>query len=102
MVGGDSALLAELIDAFLDEAPGLLSAMQAALASGDVPSLRRAAHTLKSNSQTFGAIRLGNACQAIEERAAQSANEDISTLVELVLAEYPMVEAALEAERSES
>ena len=50
--------LAEMIDTFLDDAPGLMAEIEGAVASGDAAALRRAAHTLKSNSRTFGALRL--------------------------------------------
>ena len=49
----------ELIDTFFEEAPTMLDEMRAALAAGDAETFRRAAHSLKSNSQTFGAVALG-------------------------------------------
>jgi histidine phosphotransfer protein HptB len=56
MVAGDPAFLAEMIDAFTEEAPAMLALMQSSLATGDAAELRRAAHSLKSNSATFGAM----------------------------------------------
>jgi histidine phosphotransfer protein HptB len=102
MVGDDPSFLAEMIDTFLEEAPGLISDMQTAATSADVDSLRRAAHTLKSNSLTFGAVRLGDLSREIEERAARSQIGDIGELIDLVVEEYPAVAAALEMERPES
>jgi HPt (histidine-containing phosphotransfer) domain-containing protein len=49
----------ELIDTFLQEAPGLLAELRAAHAAGDADGYRRAAHSLKSNANTFGAAELG-------------------------------------------
>jgi HPt (histidine-containing phosphotransfer) domain-containing protein len=102
MVGNDPSFLAEMIDTFLEEAPGLIADMQTAATSADVDSLRRAAHTLKSNSLTFGAVRLGDLSREIEERAARSQFGDIGDLIDLVVEEYPAVAAALEMERPES
>ena len=101
MVGDDPSFLAEMIDTFLEEAPGLISDMQIAAASADVDSLRRAAHTLKSNSLTFGAVRLGDLSREIEERAAHSQIGDVGELIDLVVEEYPAVAAALKGERPE-
>ena len=62
----------------------------------DAPGLRRAAHTLKSNARTFGAMTLGEVCQAIEESAARG---ELDGLVERARSECPAVVAALENAR---
>jgi HPt (histidine-containing phosphotransfer) domain-containing protein len=58
--------VAELIDTFLEEAPGMLAALRRAQAAGDADAFRRAAHSLKSNGLTFGAIELADAARALE------------------------------------
>ncbi len=62
VVGGDRQLLAEVIDAFLQEAPRQMEAIRQAVVAGDAPLLRRAAHTLKGSLRYFG-------CQAAFVRA---------------------------------
>ena len=54
--GADFVL--ELVDTFAEEAQRLLAELRNALAAGAAESFRRAAHSLKSNSNTFGATRL--------------------------------------------
>ncbi len=49
----------ELVQTFLEEAPAMLQEMRDAFAAGDADAYRRAAHSLKSNSLTFGALALG-------------------------------------------
>jgi HPt (histidine-containing phosphotransfer) domain-containing protein len=56
----------ELVDTFLDEAPGMLDDLRRALAAGDAGGFRRAAHSLKSNSNTFGALGLGSLARDLE------------------------------------
>lgn len=51
--------ITELVDTFLEEAPGILAQLRAALAGSDTDGYRRAAHSLKSNCNTFGALSLG-------------------------------------------
>jgi HPt (histidine-containing phosphotransfer) domain-containing protein len=56
----------ELVDTFAEEAPRLLAELRSALASGAAERFRRAAHSLKSNSHTFGATRLAAMARALE------------------------------------
>jgi HPt (histidine-containing phosphotransfer) domain-containing protein len=56
----------ELVDTFLEEAPVMFDELRAAFATGDADAFRRAAHSLKSNSQTFGALRLGAMARTLE------------------------------------
>ena len=56
----------ELVDTFAEEAPGLLTELRSALAVGAAERFRRAAHSLKSNSSTFGATELADLARALE------------------------------------
>ena len=56
----------ELVDTFAEEAPQILSEMRSALAAGAAERFRRAAHSLKSNSSTFGATRLAELARTLE------------------------------------
>ena len=58
--------VAELVDTFAEEAPPLIEEMRAALAAGAAERFRRAAHSLKSNSNTFGAMQLGAMARDLE------------------------------------
>ena len=49
----------ELIDTFLTEAPLMLAELSRAFAQREAEAFRRAAHSLKSNANTFGANALG-------------------------------------------
>jgi HPt (histidine-containing phosphotransfer) domain-containing protein len=56
----------ELIDTFFEEAPAMLADLRTALAARDADAFRRAAHSLKSNSQTFGALALAALARDLE------------------------------------
>lgn len=58
--------VAELVDTFLEEAPRMMADLDAALAARDAEAFRRAAHSLKSNSYTFGATALGALAKELE------------------------------------
>jgi histidine phosphotransfer protein HptB len=56
----------ELVDTFADEAPALVIELRAALAARAEERFRRAAHSLKSNSNTFGASVLAEQARTLE------------------------------------
>jgi HPt (histidine-containing phosphotransfer) domain-containing protein len=87
--------VSELVDTFLEEAPSMLRELQDALAARDPEKFRRAAHSLKSNSNTFGAMGLGAMARALEvgglEQVLQGGGDPLAPLLE----EYRRVAAAL-------
>jgi HPt (histidine-containing phosphotransfer) domain-containing protein len=56
----------ELVGTFLEEAPQMLAELRTAMAEASADRFRRAAHSLKSNSNTFGALRLGEMARDLE------------------------------------
>ena len=56
----------ELVDTFLEEAPGILAELRTAREYGDNERFQRAAHSLKSNANTFGAVHLAEKARALE------------------------------------
>ena len=56
----------ELIDTFLEEAPPMLAELNEALAGARAEAFRRAAHSLKSNASTFGALTLASLARDLE------------------------------------
>ena len=68
-VGDDEAFVAEVVDAYLADAPLQVAAMREALAAGDLATLGRHAHTLKGNSRGVGAVALAETTRLLEEQA---------------------------------
>jgi HPt (histidine-containing phosphotransfer) domain-containing protein len=64
LVGDD--FIGELAQTFFEEAPELLAEMSRALDEGDAEAFRRAAHSLKSNGDSFGAVRLTSLARELE------------------------------------
>ena len=60
--------VAELVDTFVAEAPLMLAEMRSARSAGDAERFRRAAHSLKSNCNTFGALALAAEARALEQQ----------------------------------
>jgi len=84
----DSAFLAELIDVYLNDSPQLIEQMRAGIAAGDIEAVRRAAHSLKSNSASFGANRLANAARELEMIAKGGTLDGAGIRFEAVEAEF--------------
>ena len=89
----------ELIDAFLDDAPKMISQMDAALTTGDVESFRRNAHSLKSNANTFGATELGGLAKELEMMAREN-NLDVGNRLVVLKKAYARVTEDLEGMRT--
>ena len=63
--------VADLVQTFLGEAPAMMAELEAALAGRDAERFRRVAHSLKSNSNTFGAVALGALARELELSARE-------------------------------
>jgi HPt (histidine-containing phosphotransfer) domain-containing protein len=104
----NNAVLAKVMDSYLQETPKLLQTMRNALsrslnagtvAQKDAAALNSAAHSLKSTSATFGATNLAQLCKELEASAGTSTLEATAAMVSQVETEYEKVKTALLQER---
>ena len=84
----------ELVDTFLVEAPRMLDELRRSLAAKEADKFRRTAHSLKSNSNTFGALPLGAMARELELSGMDPAKANDAKL-DALAAEYARVSAAL-------
>ena len=85
----------ELVDTFLEEAPAMMAELRDTLATGDADGFRRAAHSLKSNSLTFGALTLGAMARELELGGLAQVRDAGSRPLDALAEEYARVAAAL-------
>jgi HPt (histidine-containing phosphotransfer) domain-containing protein len=97
MSGAD--FINELIDAFLDDAPNMIQAMHTALATKDVESFRRNAHSLKSNANTFGATELGSLAKELEMMGKEN-NLEVGNRLDVLNEEFGKVAEELKGMRA--
>lgn len=87
--------VAELATTFFEEAPQMLATLRAAHAARDREIFRRTAHSLKSNSLTFGATRLAEISRALELDAGSVIARGDSAPLGALADEYARVADAL-------
>lgn len=84
----EPVFLSELIDIYLCDAPQLIEQIRTGLAEGNIENVRRAAHSLKSNSASFGATRLAEFARELEMIAKAGTLENADVKLPLIEAEY--------------
>jgi signal transduction histidine kinase/CheY-like chemotaxis protein/HPt (histidine-containing phosphotransfer) domain-containing protein len=85
---GDAEFVADLLATFTTDAPGMLDQIDSAIGSADVGTVRRIAHTLKSNAATFGASPLSEACRQLEHAAKEGDLGSAPGLAQTIRVEY--------------
>ncbi len=87
--------ITELVDTFLAEAPGMLDELRRAFAKREADAFRRAAHSLKSNANTFGAKTLGTMAKDLELGGLAPVVECAGQSIEALAQELSRVTATL-------
>ncbi|MEO5940434.1 MAG: Hpt domain-containing protein [Candidatus Limnocylindrales bacterium] len=100
MTGGEMDFVDELVDTYLEDGANQLATMRAALDSGDLEALTRAAHSMKSGSLNVGALELGSLCRALEEAGRGGSVADGADRVAEIEAGFGAARAALLDERT--
>ena len=85
----------ELVDTFFEEAPGMLAELRFARADGDADRFRRAAHSLKSNANTFGALSLAARARELELKGLDAEPARDEAALTALEAEHAAAAAAL-------
>ncbi len=95
---GSSGLLAQIIGAYLKDAPEQIQHIHDALAAQDIDALVRHAHSLRSASRSLGATRVAQVAGEIESAGKNQAVGGCRLLHTILAAEYASVERLLKAE----
>jgi PAS domain S-box-containing protein len=90
------AILPSLIEDFYQDAPKLMAEARRRWEVGQAAELRRAAHTLKSSSATFGAMALSELARELEHKARDGALENAEELLARMDGAFMQARAALE------
>ncbi|MCA0873912.1 Hpt domain-containing protein [Seohaeicola saemankumensis] len=88
---------AELLTTFLDEAPRMIAELKTAADQQDQDGIRRAAHSLKSNANVFGATALAQIAKDIELNGLAPGPLTENAVLEAFDVEFARTSSALEA-----
>jgi HPt (histidine-containing phosphotransfer) domain-containing protein len=95
---GDLGLLKEMMGLYVEDTPGRIQAIEAALATQDLPDLADVAHALKGASGTMGVPKVRAVAAELEAGGRKGAfATDPHLLVEQLKEEYADALAALQA-----
>ena len=92
---GESGTLAMLLGDYKTDAAKLIVDMHRAISEKDARLLQRSAHTLKSNSAMFGAVRLSAMNKNLEAMGREGILEGAAEKIASVEEEFERVKAAL-------
>jgi len=85
----------ELVQTYLDETPLLISKLKEALERKDCDAFRVAAHSIKSTSNSFGALGFGSLAKELEYMGRESNLQAAPPKVEKLVNDYAAVQLAL-------
>ncbi len=86
----------ELAQAYFEETPQLISKLQQALARQDHELFRQAAHSIKSTSNSFGALEFGALAKELELMGREANLDGAPVKVETLVSNYGLVQKKLE------
>ena len=86
----------ELVQTYFDETPGLLAKLNESLTRQDAEEFRRTAHSIKSTSNSFGALALGTLARELEMMGKEQHLEGAPAKVKKLETDYAVVKTRLE------
>lgn len=98
LLGGDKALLGQLLGDFLGEFEGLPDEAEAALLAGETECLTRRMHTLKGTAANLGLMELSRLAANVEMALKQNhpVAEALAALRQSLVVHLPAIRAAAE------
>ena len=91
-VGRD--FVGELVETYCSETPQLIAKLRYALEANDSDTFRRAAHSIKATSNTFGALSLGEIAKELEMMGRAGDLAGAQEKMDQLAAEYDRVQRA--------
>lgn len=95
VVDGDMGFLMQLTDRMLKDTPAKIEEMRVALSEGDISTIARHAHSIKSSVATFGAHKLEMICGIMAEFTPEQDVEQVRGHLNELEQEWLAVEQAL-------
>ena len=91
----DGEAVEDLIQTFLDDAPGNVQKIQEAFAAEQMKELGVLAHTMKGSSATLGVMRFSEYCRQIEAACKNNESIDFAGVIQALTAEFTTAQETL-------
>lgn len=91
----DGEAVEDLIQTFLDDAPGNVQKIQEAFAAEQMDELGVLAHTMKGSSATLGVMRFSEYCRQIEAACKSNESIDFAGVIQELTAEFSTAQETL-------
>jgi HPt (histidine-containing phosphotransfer) domain-containing protein len=88
--------IGEVIQVYFEETPQLIANLKDALEKQDCEVFRRSAHSIKSTSNSFGALEFGIQAKELEMMGREGNLDGAASKVEALQVNYLLVKQALE------
>ena len=88
--------IGELIDTYCENTIQLIIELKQTLTNQDAEAFRRHAHSIKSTSNSLGALEFGASAKVLEMNGIEGKFDDISTGVEHLESEFDQVQKVLQ------
>jgi len=98
---GDEELVAQLVEAALDDLPCQVSKLKDSLAAADITTIERQAHTIKGAAANIGAEPLRDVAERIEKAARQGDLESCRDTFPALEQEFEHLRREMEQYRKE-
>jgi histidine phosphotransfer protein HptB len=88
--------IGEIVQTYVEEMPKLIAQLQEALAKQDCEGFRRAAHSIKSTSNSLGALKFGELAKELEMISRECNLASAPEKVKVLVSDYAEVKQTLE------
>ncbi len=95
---GEGSLFTELVTNFLAETPRRITEMSTSIERADGEALAGVAHKLRGSSGCYGALRLADLCQSLEQHAQSAAFDLAARTLTMIETEFEKVASLLREE----
>jgi hypothetical protein len=92
---GSSGIVTRVLQTYQRSLARFVSDVEAARAAGDIPTLGRLTHTLRSSSASVGALQLSALCRQVESQVRDRQLDDLPVLLDALLVESSRVQVEL-------
>ena len=96
-MSGAPDLLPTIISMFLETTPGILETLRECSDTGDLRTLQRASHDLKSTSATLGAQMMASRCARLEAIGRAGLASETTVVIREIIEEFEAVRPMLAA-----